>query len=103
MYTVATVEADGMIRVKTAPLVERVVHKESVAIHAWGNTCYSQLHVAKKHWPGPDSTSVILHLNDKTGACTAIWMGDAQRETLMPRLKRWAGCYGAWPIKKLNG
>lgn len=118
MYVVATVEHNGIIwtgesecqfcagtRVHEAGCgsdarLASIVHKESVGVHTWGGTCYTTLVAAKKAWNAGETVLLAL---DKTGACNAIWMSDAQRPLLLPRLERWKGCYGLWPIRKLNG
>lgn len=103
MYTLASVEPDGTIRVVDTDRGagwSSVVHRETVGVHTWGGSCYASLQGAKERW-SEKSTLVILALSDE-GACTAVWMADSQRDTLVPRINKWKGCYGTWPIRKLN-
>lgn len=75
-----------------------LVHKETRHIETWG-TCYEELSTAKLALQADDHAILAL---DKEGGGKTLWMRDSQRDLLIPRLNKHKGCYGLWPINRLN-
>lgn len=98
MYLVADVHKDGTIRVGPDASWSHVIHKESVKLPEKYTSCVSTLNEAKQL---RDGDAIILQL-DADGGVEATWMTDEQKERLVPLLNKWKGCYGLWPVRRLN-
>lgn len=107
-YILAEIDSNGFLRAESG--VEgmhygcspTVIHKTTVDLDKTeGIRVFDYLKSAKVEWPGPETDSVILNL-DEQGAAANIWMAEAQTERLTSRLKIWSGCYGAIKVRKLN-
>jgi len=108
MYVIVRISDEGFVFLQNG----RLVHKESVYLHEnqenpWFDNrpapeVFKRLQDAKEEWAmGKDISEVILGLT-KEGAGERFWMSKQQQNTLVPRLKRFSGCYGLWPIFTLN-
>lgn len=102
MYLVVNIDEGGYIRTvgDGTTRLSRTIHKETRGANEWPG-CFDTLAAARAVWETHTESKAILEL-DKEGGGKAIWMRDSQRDLLIPRLSLWKGCYGLWPISKLN-
>lgn len=64
---------------------------------------YNTLREAKETLPEGDSSDISLILEVELGqGVQCIWLYPEREEEIRRRLKTFAGCYGAWPIRRLN-
>lgn len=94
-YVLATINEGGFIH--TVPRQWDCVHKETVFPigHEHLHSCWEAV-VALRH-----DEQLILKLGDDGRACE-IWVDPDHEDTVRNRLKRWAGCYGGWTVRKLS-
>jgi hypothetical protein len=110
-YILVEIPEDGMIRCEsditlgqnsTYGCRSNIIHKTTVDLDKIdGIRVFNQLDSAKDEWSGPESNEAILSLNDLGGG-ENIWLAERQADRLTTRLKIWSGCYGGWPVRKLN-
>lgn len=81
-----------------------VVHRETRLLH--GHTCCLPTLSEAKGWEPPfiisdDMAPAILELTPEGGG-SAVWVKPDLRSETEHRLRRWRGCYGAWPVRTLS-
>lgn len=102
-YVLGTIDRGGFIK-----LLDRrtMVHRETLSLHTSGESCYATLDAAKANYlqvkPYPAEEKLIIKLR-KDGGVDSLWVVDKDRQEVQARLRIWSGCYGAWPLRKLNG
>lgn len=104
MYVLAEIDNGGFIY--TMPQVggRTMVHKESVFPLDYG-VMYDQLRFAEADLPEESpygNPTFILRVEEGAGA-NMIWCHEAVEELIRKRLRTWAGCYGAWPVRRVSG
>lgn len=100
MYVRVTVRADGCIRLANREDWASVIHRETrlpfyISADAEG---FHSLDDAKAARQGDEA---ILQIDDE-GAGEALWVVDEHRVVTCERVAKWKGCYGAWPVKRLQ-
>jgi hypothetical protein len=99
-YILARIDRGGYIR--CSDNIPKIVHKQTVNLDRDDSLrCFARLDMAKSAWEGSEDPEIILGLNDE-GAAESIYCKAAQEPTVKDRLKIWAGCYGAWPVRRLS-
>lgn len=102
-YVLATIDRGGFIK-----LLDRrtMVHRETLSLHTSGESCYATMEAAKANYlqvkPFDTLEKLLLKLR-KDGGVESIWTTEEHMESVKKLLRIWSGCYGAWPVKKLNG
>jgi len=80
----------------------KIVHKQTIDLDKNDHIrCFARLDMAKEALRDEESESFILGLNDE-GAAESIYCAPELEPTVKNRLKIWSGCYGSWPVRKLN-
>lgn len=103
MYLLADINSGGYIKslFQPAEYGRETVHRETRGMDQWAG-CYEKLDQAKAAAAEQGREDVaILGLTDE-GGVSHVWLRESQRELWVERLKVFKGCYGAWPIRKLN-
>jgi hypothetical protein len=96
-YIHVEIERDGMITADNGD----VVHRDSRDVQHWGGVeVYGRLMDAKAQLLGEANEAILALTRD--GGGDAIWMRRDQQETLVARLAKWKGCYGAWTVRFLE-
>lgn len=78
-----------------------VVHRETRDLHL-DPRCIPSLVEAKTWLQALDGDGVVILELTPEGGGSHIWMREEQKELLVPRLDRYKGCYGGWPIRTLS-
>ena len=100
MYFLAEIDDGGFIH---AEFPHRTVHRESQ--FPWmGMTTFESLDKAKEEFQ-PKSVrgcpSLIVKFN-AGGSVGELWVAPENEAIVKKRLRVWSGCYGAWPVRRLN-
>lgn len=99
-YILAKIDRGGYIR--CSDNIPKIVHKQTVNLDRDDSLrCFARLEMAKEALGEPETNEFILGLNDD-GAAESIYCKESQELTVKDRLKIWAGCYGAWPVRRLS-
>lgn len=95
-YALATIDSGGYI--KTTGVANRIVHRESLIddLACYTFTCFDTAKAARY------GDQMILGV-DKTDHACEVWVTPDNAEYVKDKLRIWAGCYGAWPVRQLNG
>ena len=104
MYLLAEIDKGGYIWANAAA-GQFMVHKDTRWMFQRA-TCFDTFSAAKRmraleeirnDWCLP----LILRL-DEYGGADEIWVNKQDHADAVERLKTWAGCYGAWPVRVLK-
>lgn len=106
MYCTAKIDKGGYIIVPDAiggrESFGSVVHRESNLPFRHQAEVYETLQEAKEIVPEDSNPPLILEFNPGEGV-SSVWCYAADDAIVRERLRIWSGCYGAWPVRRLNG
>lgn len=101
-YIIVEVDSGGYVKTITPGHGNRVIHKETKGMLHYlpcQNLLDDAIDLLRRFVSRRDYC--ILGLTEDGGG-KELWMTDEQRELIEPRLNKWRGCYGGWPIRRLN-
>jgi hypothetical protein len=97
MYVVVEINEGGYIRPVNGYQWEDIIHLETVGLD---RTCLTHERLADGA-PLAYGKRALAEL-DEQGAVCALWAKEPATPWWQDKLKIWNGCYGSWPLRKLN-
>jgi len=104
MYVLAEIDEGGFIYTIPQQGWRDMVHKES-NFPLRHEVLYEQLRFAEEDLPeeSPYGNPTLILRVEEGGGANMIWCHAEVEDTIRKRLKTWAGCYGAWPVRRISG